>query len=412
MPENFFTHLECSMTGTKVSSEVPQNLSPDGWPLLARYDLDRMRSCIDRDEITHRDPVQHPGFWRWRELLPVTNDDDVVSLGEVDTPLIETPQTAKVIGATGSLIVKDEGRLPTGSFKARGLGLAVSMAKSFGIKRMAMPTNGNAGAALAAYGSKAGMDTYSFCPDDTPDVNVREISAQGGKVFLVNGLIHQCGALVGHNKEEAGWFDVSTLKEPYRIEGKKTMGIELAWQMGWQLPDAIFYPTGGGTGLIGMWKAFDEMEALGWIGSERPKMFAVQATGCAPIVKAYEAGAVHAEEETNAYTFASGIRVPKAIGDFLILNAVRASGGAAIAVDDEDIEKARDLCGEKDGLLLCPEGAATLAATRKALEDGRVERDAKIVLFNCGSGLKYALPDRAGVIDRHQPLNLKSILQR
>lgn len=412
MPENFFTHLECSMTGTRHDKSTPHNLSEDGWPLLARYDLERMKGSVDRDAITARDPVRHPGFWRWRELLPVVEDEHVVSLGEVDTPLIETSSTASAIGLTGPLIVKDEGRLPTGSFKARGLGLAVSMAKSFGIKRMAMPTNGNAGAALAAYGSAAGMETYSFCPEDTPEVNVREIAAQGGHVFRVNGLIHQCGALVGQNKDEAGWFDVSTLKEPYRIEGKKTMGIELAWQMGWSLPDAIFYPTGGGTGLIGMWKAFDEMEALGWIGPERPKMFAVQATGCAPIVKAFESGAVHAEEELNAHTVAAGIRVPKAIGDFLILNAVRASGGSAIAVDDDIIEEARELCGREDGLLLCPEGAATLAAARQALHDGLIEKDAKVVLFNCGNGLKYPLPDRASDINRHQPLDLRAILKR
>ena len=275
---------------------------------------------------------------------------------------------------------------------------------------MAMPTNGNAGAALSAYGARAGMETWSFCPEDTPDVNVREIAAQGGHVFRVNGLIHHCGKLVGELKEKAGWFDVSTLKEPYRIEGKKTMGIELAYQLDWELPDAIFYPTGGGTGLIGMWKAFDEMEKLGWIGAKRPKMIAVQAAGCAPIVKAYEAGNTHAEEWMDARTLAAGIRVPKAIGDFLILNAVRESGGFAIAVEDGDIERARTLAGTRDGLLLCPEGAATLAAAEKAVADGRLERDARVVLFNCGTGLKYPLPDRSKRLDRHAPLDLASIL--
>ena len=392
------------MTGARLDKDVAHNLSPDGWPLLARYDLDRMKDAVDRDAIAARPAEEEAGFWKWRELLPVARNEDVVSLGEVDTPLIETRRVAGSIGLKAPLWVKDEGRLPTGSFKARGLALAVSMAKSFGVTTMAMPTNGNAGAALSAYGARAGMTTYSFCPEDTPDVNVREIAAQGGQVFRVNGLIHQCGAIVGALKEEMGWFDVSTLKEPYRIEGKKTMGIELAWQMGWKLPDAIFYPTGGGTGLIGMWKAFDEMEKLGWIGSERPKMFAVQAEGCAPIVKAYEAGEEHAPEWLNAHTVASGIRVPKAIGDFLILRAVRESGGAALSVTDTEIEEARQLCGREDGLLLCPEGAATLAACQSALSRGLIEKDAEVVLFNCGSGLKYPLPDLARTLDRTQPI--------
>lgn len=403
-PSNFFTHLECSMTGVRIEADQPQNLSPEGWPLLARYDLAQMKGRLDRDSIAARSAVDHPGFWKWRELLPVAHDEDVVSLGEVDTPLINATGTAAQIGASGRLWVKDEGRLPTGSFKARGLALAVSMAKSYGVQTMAMPTNGNAGAALSAYGARAGMTTYSFCPEDTPDVNVREIAAQGGKVFRVNGLIHQCGAIVGALKDQMGWFDVSTLKEPYRIEGKKTMGIELAWQLGWTLPDAIFYPTGGGTGLIGMWKAFDEMEKLGWIGSERPKMFAVQAEGCAPIVKAYEAGEEHAPEWQDAHTFAAGIRVPKAIGDFLILRAVRESGGAALSVSETQIENARQQCGREDGLLLCPEGAATLAACQSALDQGLIERDSDIVLFNCGSGLKYPLPDPSRALDRTQTI--------
>ncbi len=403
-PSNHFTHLECSMTGAVLPNDRAQNLSPEGWPLLARYDLDSMKASADRDAIAARDGVCFPGFWKWRELLPVKDDAHVTTLGEVDTPLILTRATADKIGLKGALLVKDEGRLPTGSFKARGLGMAVSMARSFGVTRMAMPTNGNAGAALSAYGAAAGMETYAFCPEDTPDVNVREISAQGGKVFRVNGLIHECGAIVGALKEEMGWFDVSTLKEPYRIEGKKTMGIELACQLGWTLPDAIFYPTGGGTGLIGMWKAFDEMERLGWIGPERPKMFAVQADGCAPIVKAFEAGEEHAPEWVGAHTFAAGIRVPKAIGDFLILRAVRDSGGAAIAVSDARIEAARDLCAHEDGLLLCPEGAATLAAAQQALADGQIEKDARVMLFNCGSGLKYPLPDTSKWLDRTQPI--------
>jgi threonine synthase len=409
-PSNHFTHLECSMTGAVLPNDRAQNLSPEGWPLLARYDLDAIKASADRDAIAARDSVCFPGFWKWRELLPVKDNAHVTTLGEVDTPLVDTRKTAAKIGLKGALLVKDEGRLPTGSFKARGLGMAVSMARSFGVKRMAMPTNGNAGAALSAYGAAADIETFAFCPEDTPDVNVREISAQGGKVFRVNGLIHQCGAIVGALKEEMGWFDVSTLKEPYRIEGKKTMGIELAFQLGWTLPDAIFYPTGGGTGLIGMWKAFDEMEQLGWIGSARPKMFAVQAEGCAPIVKAYEAGEEHAEECVDAHTFAAGIRVPKAIGDFLILRAVRESGGAAIAVSDERIEAARTLCAHEDGLLLCPEGAATLAAAEQALADGQIEKDTRVMLFNCGTGLKYPLPDTSLWIDRTQPITANLLL--
>jgi threonine synthase len=403
--KNVFTHLECSATGARYETDQPHNLSDAGKPLLARYDLESIRDELDRDAIWAR----QGGFWKWRELLPVKRDEDVVALGEVDTPLIDCPRTMAQYGGTGRLITKDEGRLPTGSFKARGLALAVAMAKSYGITKMAMPTNGNAGAALSAYATRAGIESWCFAPDDTPEVNIREIALQGGKVFRVNGYIHQCGALVGAGKAEMGWFDVSTLKEPYRIEGKKTMGLELAAQLGWRLPDAIFYPTGGGTGLIGMWKAFDEMERLGWIGPERPKMFAVQAEGCAPIVKAYEAGAEHAEEWIEAETAAMGIRVPKAIGDFLILRAVRESGGAAIAVSEDQIEHARAVCGHEDGLLLCPEGAATLAAYGRALEDGLIDRDAEAVLFNCGSGLKYAMPDFSRPLDRHQEIDWKKL---
>lgn len=397
MYRNYFTHLECSATGEHYAKDQPHNLSTAGKPLLARYDFERARGEIDRDEIAARDG----GFWKWRELLPVERDQDVCALGEIDTPMIDVPATARASGATGQVWVKDEGRLPTGSFKARGLGLAVAMAHSFGIKRMAMPTNGNAGAALSAYCSRMGMESYCFAPEDTPEVNLREMALQGAKVFKVNGYIHHCGALVGAGKAEMGWFDTSTLKEPYRIEGKKTMGLELAMQMGWKLPDAIFYPTGGGTGLIGMWKAFDEMERLGWIGSERPKMIAVQATGCAPIVRAWDKGETHAEEWLDAQTHAMGIRVPKAIGDFLILNACRESGGFAMAVSEDEIQAARVTCAQQDGLLLCPEGAATLAAMAKAMAEGQIERDAQCVLFNCGSGLKYDMPEGAKPLDRH-----------
>lgn len=389
--ETYVTHLECSLTGKCYPADRLHGLSEAGRPLLVRYDLDAVGKALPRDRVASR-PTD---LWRWRELLPVRRTASIVSLGEIETPLIPIPASG---GA--KVIVKDEGRLPTGSFKARGLVMAVAMAKELGVTRIAMPTNGNAGAALAAYATRAGIETVVLCPDDTPEVNVREIAAQGARVWRVNGLIDDCGAIVGKGAAEGLWFDFSTLKEPYRIEGKKTMGLELAAQLGWRLPRAIFYPTGGGTGLIGMWKAFDELEQLGWIGSERPKMFAVQASGCAPIVRAFEQGVEHAERWEDAHTIAAGIRVPRAVGDFLILRAVRESGGRAIAVDDAAIEQATADCAAKDGLLLCPEGGATLAAWRKAVAEGLVEPDDEVVLFNCATGLKYPLPDRSDRLDK------------
>src|SRR6516165_7458913 len=308
------------------------------------------------------------------------------------TPLIRPPRTEARRGC-GEVLVKDERRLPTGSFKARGIALAVSMAKALGITHMAMPTNGNAGAALAGYASRAGIKTTVFCPEDTPEVNVREIALQGATVYQVNGLIDDCGKIVAEGAAKVGWFDASTLKEPYRIEGKKTMGLELAEQLGWDVPDVILYPTGGGTGLIGMWKAFAELEAIGFIGAKRPRMVAVQAAGCAPMVRAYEEGAEHAPRWENAHTIASGIRVPHAIGDFLILRAVRESGGFATAVTDEAIAEAWGEVAAEEGLLLCPEGAATYAAYKDAVADGRVGPGERVVLFNCASGLKYPMPD-------------------
>ena len=383
----FVTHLECSSTGARHAADEPCGLSDAGKPLLVRYDLDGIRRAVTREMLAARGG----GFWKYREFLPVRNDADIVSLGEVMTPLVELSALAKRMGAA-RLLVKDEGRLPTGSFKARGLALAVSMAKSFGTRRLAIPTNGNAGAALAAYAARAGIEAHVFCPDDTPEVNVREIALAGAHVTLVDGLINDCGRRVAEGRERMGWLDVSTLKEPYRIEGKKTMGIELAEQLGWTLPDVIFYPTGGGTGLIGMWKAFAELEAVGLIGPARPRMVAVQAAGCAPIVRAFLAGAEQATPWQDAHTYAAGIRVPAAIGDFLILRAVRESGGFAIAVDDAEIRVALAEVAREDGLLLCPEGAATVAAWRAALADGRVGAHEKALLFNCASGLKYPLP--------------------
>jgi threonine synthase len=384
----FVTHLECSLTDERYPADTLQTLSKAGRPLLVRYDLDGIRRALPRERLVDRPQT----LWRYRELLPVRRPENVLSLGEVVTPLVPLPRIAARLGG-GEILVKDEGRLPTGSFKARGLALAVSMAKELGVQTMAMPTNGNAGAAMAAYCSRAGIKAYVFCPDDTPAVNVREIALQGAEVFLVNGLIDDCGKLVGEGEREVGWFNCSTLREPYRIEGKKTMGIELAEQLGWELPDVIFYPTGGGTGIIGMWKAFDELEAIGWIGTKRPRMVVVQAAGCAPMVKAWEEGVEHAPRWQDAHTFAAGIRVPQAVGDFLILRAVRESGGFATAVDDAEIAEAWREVAAEEGFLLCPEGAATYAAYKRAVADGRVKPGERAVLFNCATGLKYEMPE-------------------
>ena len=396
----FVTHLECALTGERHDADVVHNLSRAGKPLLVRYDLAGVKKALTKDAIARR----APDLWRYRELLPVRKTADIVSLGECVTPIVPMPRLSRKLGG-GDILVKDEGRLPTGSFKARGLVMAVSMAKALGIKHMAMPTNGNAGAALAAYATRTGIKTTIFCPEDTPEVNVSEIALQGADVYRVNGLIDDCGKIVGEGKAKVGWFDTSTLKEPYRIEGKKTMGLELAEQLGWDVPDAIFYPTGGGTGLIGMWKAFDELEKIGFIGSKRPRMIAVQASGCAPMVKAFEDGVEHAPRWENAHTIASGIRVPQAVGDFLILRAVRESKGFAIAVDDAAISAALNEMAREEGFLLCPEGAATYAAYKQSLKDDRVSKSAHVVLFNCASGLKYPLPKMERKLDRHQPID-------
>lgn len=396
----FVTHLECSLTGERYAADQLHGLSRAGRPLLVRYDLDAVAATVSRDALAARET----DLWRWRELLPVRRTENIVSLGEVETPLVPIARS----GGPG-VLVKDEGRLPTGSFKARGLVMAVAMARELGVTRIAMPTNGNAGAALAAYATRCGIETIVLCPEDTPEVNVREIALQGARVWRVNGLIDDCGAIVGKGAAEGRWFDFSTLKEPYRIEGKKTMGLELAAQFGWELPDAIFYPTGGGTGLIGMWKAFDELERLGWIGSKRPRMYAVQAAGCAPIVKAFEDGVEHAERWEDASTVAAGIRVPRAVGDFLILRAVRESGGRALAVDDGEILRAVDDAARQDGLLLCPEGGATLAAYRQAKADGLVGADERVVLFNCATGLKYPMPPADDWLDRHGEIDFDAL---
>ena len=400
--KTFVTHLECSYTGETYEADRVHGLSREGKPLLVRYDLATLGAGLDRETLSARSG----GLWKYLELLPVRSEENIISLGEELTPLVDLPDFQ---AGSGRLMVKDEGRLPTGSFKARGLALAVSMAKELGITSVAMPTNGNAGAALAAYASRAGIESWVFCPDDTPEINVRETALQGAKVWRVNGLINDCGRLVGEGCEEMGWFDFSTLKEPYRIEGKKTMGLELAEQLGWQLPDVILYPTGGGTGLIGMWKAFAELRELGWIGEKLPRMVAVQSSGCAPMVRAFEAGLEHAEPWEDAATVAAGIRVPAAVGDFLILRAVRESGGFAVAVDDERIIEARDQAAADSGFLMCPEGAATLAAYLQEVESGRIRPDESAVLFNCATGLKYPMPPSADRLDCQASLDLDAL---
>ena len=402
----FVTHLECGLTGERYDADTLHGLSNAGRPLLVRYDLAGVGAALDRAALAAR----ARDLWRWRELLPVRQTRNIVSLGEADTPVIALDKVAAAAGAArGSLLVKDEGRLPTGSFKARGLVMAISMAKELGVTSIAMPTNGNAGAAAAAYATQAGIEAIVFCPDDTPEINVREIAAQGARVYRVNGLIDDCGKLVREGAAANGWFDLSTLKEPYRIEGKKTMGLELAEQFGWELPDVIFYPTGGGTGLIGMWKAFAEMQALGWIGAKRPRMIAVQADGCAPMVRAWEAGERHATRWEDAHTIAAGIRVPQAVGDFLILDAVRESNGRAVAVSDVEIARAVDDAARSDGLLLCPEGGATLAAWRRARSEAWIGGDETALLFHCATGLKYPLPDASQTLDRHAAIDFTTL---
>jgi threonine synthase len=355
-----------------------------GKPLLVRYDLERAAQTLTKESL----PARRADLWRYREVLPVENDENIVSFGEGWTPLLHAPRLGERAGIK-ELYIKDESQNPTQSFKARGMAAAVSMAKELGAGKLAVPSAGNAAGALAAYAARAGLECFIFMPRDTPHANVVECEQTGAHVTLMDGLITDCGAEVGRRKEAEGWFDVSTLKEPYRVEGKKTLGYELAEQLDWELPDVITYPTGGGTGLIGMWKAFGEMEQMGWIGSKRPRMVTVQAAGCAPIVRAFEKGERFAAEFPNAATTASGLRVPKAIGDFLILDALRDSGGAAVAVTDEELIAATKEIGSAEGVFCAPEGAACLPALRKLIESGQISKDERVVLFNTGSGVKY-----------------------
>jgi len=378
------THLECTGTGEEVESEQLIGLSAAGKPLFARYDLDAIRSGFQMSDVACR----RADLWRYAEVLPVRDPAKRVALGEGWTPPIESTRTADRLGVA-RVWIKDEGQNPTGSFKARGLGLAVSRALELGAEALALPSAGNAGSAAAAYGAAAGLPVHVVVPTDTPAPILEEMQALGAHVQLLDGLISDCGKVVRKGVEEHGWWDLSTLKEPYRVEGKKTMGYELVEQLGGRLPDAIVYPTGGGTGLIGMWKAFDEMEALGWIGSERPKMFTVQAAGCAPMVRAWEQGETHAEMWQGAETYASGLRVPGAVGDFLILRALRESGGGAAAVPDHLMADWVAKLGADTGIFAAPEGGATAAAVPMMMDRGLISPDDEVVLFNTGSGLKY-----------------------
>jgi len=402
----FVSHLACAATGEHHAAGRVHGLSRAGKPLLVHYDLAAMRRCLARDAVAAR-PAD---LWRWREFLPIPTAADIVSLGEGETPLIAAPESARRAGGR-TLLVKDEGRLPTGSFKARGLAVAVSMAKALGVRRVAMPTAGNAGAALAAYCSRAGIEAFVFVPDDAPETTISEIALQGARVLRVDGNITEIGPLVEAGKDAGGWFSMATLKEPYRVEGKKTMGLELVAQLGWEVPDVIFYPTGGGTGLIGMWKAFAELEALGWIGSRRPRMVAVQSETCGPIARAFARGAETAEPWVGGHTAVPGLRVPWTIGDFMLLRILRDSRGFAVTVADDEVEPARAAMARQDGIHLCPEGAATLVAYGKALARGLIAPEDRAVLFNCASGLKYAMPQVTARIDRRQRIDYARLVE-
>ncbi len=380
------THLECALCGLRHEAGVLQNLCIEcGKPLLVRYDLRTVGRTLNPSALKDRES----NLWRYREVLPVADWNNVVSFGEGWTPLLSAERLAATLPVKLDLYIKDEGQNPTQSFKARGMTAAISMAKELGVRRVAVPSAGNAAGALAAYAARAGMEAFIFMPADTPKANIIECQQTGASVTLVDGLITDCGKIVAERKAAEDWFDVSTLKEPYRVEGKKTMGYELAEQFNWKLPDVIMYPTGGGTGLIGMWKAFDEMEQMGWIGNKRPRMVSVQSETCAPIVRAFENGERFADEFENAATVASGLRVPKAIGDFLILDAIRASGGTAVSVTDAELIAAVAEIGAHTGIFTAPEGAACLPALRKLISDGQVNAGESVVIFNTGAGVKY-----------------------
>lgn len=406
MSRSFVTHLESALDGTHLPAGQPQTLHRDR-PLWVRYDLDAIQQAVRPDDLLRRPAT----MWRYRELLPLPAEVEPVSLGEGMTPLVRCARLGQRLGLN-DLWIKDESQLPTGSFKSRGLGMAISMAHHFGLRRIALPTAGNAGGAAAAYAARAGIEAYVFMPDDTPAINQYECQLAGARTFLVNGLITDCGRIVREGKERMQWFDLSTLKEPYRIEGKKTMGLELAEQFDWELPDVILYPTGGGTGLIGMWKAFAELAALGWLqGKRRPRMVVVQSDGCAPIVRAFAAGERFAEPFADAATIASGIRVPAAVGDFMILDAVRESEGCAVAVEEGRIREWMQLATACEGVSICPEAAACVGALERLAAEGWIAPDERVVVFNTGAAQKYpeAMATELPRIDLAQPIDWERI---
>jgi threonine synthase len=383
---SFATHLECSRCQEDFPlDQIAQVCKTDGAPLLVRYDLRRVRDAVTREALGGRPET----LWRYRELLPHEDPEAIVSLGEPNTPLLEAPSLGEELGIP-RLRVKDEGLLPTGTFKARGAAVGMTRAVELGVETLALPSAGNAGSAWAAYGARAGVRVVVVMPDRTPRVIVREASAYGGEVYTVGGSIAEAGAVVKRVCAERGWYDASTLREPYRIEGKKTMGFELAEQLGWRVPDVIVYPTGGGVGLIGMWKAFDELRAIGWLDAKKPRFVAAQAGGCAPIVDAFTKGMDESRPWPDPETFAAGIRVPKALGDFIVLRALRESEGTAMAVSDNEIAEAMSLAGESEGMLMCPEGGCALAVTRELRRGGWIAETDEVVVFNTGTGLKYA----------------------
>jgi threonine synthase len=402
----FVTHLEGAIDGERLPADQLLSVHKDR-PILVRYDLAAIGRVLTKEVLRSR----HETLWRYRELLPYFDEADVVSLGERVSPLLSCPRLGERLGLA-NLWVKDESQLPTGSFKSRGMALAITMAKRLGVQRVALPTAGNAGGAAAAYAARAGLECFVFMPEDTPVVNQYECRMAGAKTFLVNGLINDCGRIVREGKERMGWFDLSTLKEPYRLEGKKTMGLELAEQFDWQLPDVILYPTGGGTGLVGMWKAFAELKALGWLTSSKlPRMVSVQSDGCAPIVRAFEAGSRFAEPFANAHTMASGLRVPAAVGDFLILDAIRESGGTAIAASESRLDEWLRLASSLEGIPICPEAAACVGALQSLVGSGWIKREEQVVIFNTGAAQKYveALRGELPRIDHRQPLDWERI---
>lgn len=393
---NFVKKLYCGMCGKDHEAGKLWNLcTACDKPLLLEYDLEAVKKALSKATLKEREPT----MWRYRELLPVSEEKNIVTLGEGYTPILPLERAGKALGMD-SLFVKDEGQMPTLSFKCRGLSVAVSMAKELGVSRLAIPSAGNAGGAMSAYGARAGMEVYVFMPEDVPEGNIIECDLLGASYYLVNGLINDCGAVVKGGMEAMSWFDVSTLKEPYRIEGKKTMGLEVAEQFNWDLPDVIIYPTGGGTGLIGMWKAFNELEEMGWIGSKRPRLVSVQASGCAPIVKAFHDGADHAELWEDARTAAAGMRVPAAVGDFLMLRAIRETNGTAEAVDDEVLFADQKLLARSEGIFPCPEGAATYSALRQLLKKGLIDPKEQVLLFNTGNAMKYPYTFSAPHLDK------------